>query len=964
MPKEYKCKDCDKIFYQKSHYDAHCSKKIPCLLKDKSFNEVLDEKVKAVEDKVKNVEEKLNSIKSSKKPKKSKNNKFEEIDYSYLRLPSNKVIFELKEHDNKNKTESKSNILKMIDRAHNILYNAENIEGEDALNDIMNLIFIKSIQNIISDKNEDGKIDLLNKTYYKKLYDDKELDEIFNYFKNLNNLSESDLGAIRDMNKNTDAIRQMGDILKTHPITKMIYSENNFLKAKKSPTIKLLLNDVINKINIKELENNEDVIGEIYEHIINGYVKKGSKLSQYFTPRKLMKLIINYKENDIINIISKINKKDKIKLYDSCMGTGGWVVTGYNMLKEKYNERLLLSGGEVKPSTFQYGLMNLILTLKKFPHDVRCESSLTHINNNKHHFIFTNPPFQTDKKFDQVKDNFKTDEYTKDNKIKLDDIYILKDNSPPIQFLELDLYKLEENGMCVIVLPYGELFFGSSYMENREYFMKNTNITDIILFEGGTFTHTGIKTCALIFQKDKTGTKEINFIKANKECTKLTNITIVTIDDINKEPVKSWYLRDYLKDEYIEELCNKMTNFEWVEFKDIFTLEKGQLQSSKVEEDENGEGVFINLSKNQQFKKIKSYNLDNENIFISNTAPLGLIQYYNGKCSYSDLLYHIKINKKYLDNIYIKYIYYFLQSIKNHIEYTYEKGACNKSLDIKNFNRMKFPIPSLEDQNKIIINISILEEDKTHLIKGIESNNNMRRMYMESIIKSASNKNINTIKILDEVTDIEYGERVTKEKDGDEEGLYPVYGGGDGTFYVNKYNREGNTCKIARFGMSEKNCVLLLKEKYFLHDNGFTIKSNTPILLDIYLWNYLLLIKSSIYNCSREMIQTSINLPKFKNINIPVPPIDFQHNMEIPLNNFDKIDEGLNNMLIQNEEYIKTAFLNSLDDYGNPSAFNIHKELSKCLEDNIDINHNNSNNTSKKSNVKKSKKTNTNTINA
>ncbi len=367
MPKEYKCKDCDKIFYQKSHYDAHCSKKIPCLLKDKSFNEVLDEKVKAVEDKVKNVEEKLNSIKSSKKPKKSKNNKFEEIDYSYLRLPSNKVIFELKEHDNKNKTESKSNILKMIDRAHNILYNAENIEGEDALNDIMNLIFIKSIQNIISDKNEDGKIDLLNKTYYKKLYDDKELDELFSYFQNLNNLSESDLGAIRDMNKNTDAIRQMGDILKTHPITKMIYSENNFLKAKKSPTIKLLLNDVINKINIKELENNEDVIGEIYEHIINGYVKKGSKLSQYFTPRKLMKLIINYKENDIINIISKINKKDKIKLYDSCMGTGGWVVTGYNMLKEKYNERLLLSGGEVKPSTFQYGLMNLILTLKKIP---------------------------------------------------------------------------------------------------------------------------------------------------------------------------------------------------------------------------------------------------------------------------------------------------------------------------------------------------------------------------------------------------------------------------------------------------------------------------------------------------------------------------------------------------------------------------------------------------------------------
>jgi len=46
------------------------------------------------------------------------------------------------------------------------------------------------------------------------------------------------------------------------------------------------------------------------------------------------------------------------------MGTGGWLVTAYNLFKEKYGDRILLSGGEVKSTTFQYGLMNLILTLK------------------------------------------------------------------------------------------------------------------------------------------------------------------------------------------------------------------------------------------------------------------------------------------------------------------------------------------------------------------------------------------------------------------------------------------------------------------------------------------------------------------------------------------------------------------------------------------------------------------------
>ena len=67
------------------------------------------------------------------------------------------------------------------------------------------------------------------------------------------------------------------------------------------------------------------------------------------------------------------------------------------------------------------------------------------------------------------------------------------------------------------------------------FFIKEINITDIILFEGGTFTHTGIKTCGLIFEKDKKGTKEINFIQANKECNILTKITTVLIDDIEKD---------------------------------------------------------------------------------------------------------------------------------------------------------------------------------------------------------------------------------------------------------------------------------------------------------------------------------------------------------------------------------------------------------------------------------------------
>ena len=52
------------------------------------------------------------------------------------------------------------------------------------------------------------------------------------------------------------------------------------------------------------------------------------------------------------------------------------------------------------------------------------------------------------------------------------------------------------------------------------------------------------------------------------------------------------------------------------------------------------------------------------------------------------------------------------------IEKTYEKGSCNQSLDEKNFNRMKIPIPPLEIQNKLISKLDS-SNDKVKYMKLI-----------------------------------------------------------------------------------------------------------------------------------------------------------------------------------------------------------------------------------------------------
>jgi restriction endonuclease S subunit len=92
-----------------------------------------------------------------------------------------------------------------------------------------------------------------------------------------------------------------------------------------------------------------------------------------------------------------------------------------------------------------------------------------------------------------------------------------------------------------------------------------------------------------------------------------------------------------------------------------------------------------------------------------------------------------------------------------------------------------------------------------------------------------------------------------------------------------------------------------------------------------YLYNHLKLIENIIFTYGRGSAQPALYENDVLKIKIPIPPLDYQNKMEQTLSNLDKLDEELNKMIQQNEDNIKTAFLNSLDDYGNPNGFNIDK---------------------------------------
>jgi len=295
--------------------------------------------------------------------------------------------------------------------------------------------------------------------------------------------------------------------------------------------------------------------------------------------------------------------------------------------------------------------------------------------------------------------------------------------------------KTNGSGKCMIYLAIGKYNVG----ETTIHFKANTlELTKYIYY----YLFNNLNKIELLFEG-------INQKSITDENFKLIKIPIPSIEvqeylinkfDIfensNKEIIKLIKnLKEFNKIK-LECLINK--EHELIKFGDMFDLIKGTIQSSKVVEEPDGDGVLINWSLYNKYKKISNNILDGNNLFISTKMPNGkdkgymVIKNYNGKCNYCDLMSLCKIKDDYKDNINIKYIYYYLLEKKEYIEDNYQKGCANKSLDIDEFNKMEIPIPSIEiqediinycDNNNIIIeNLNKTIEDNKKIMKDIINN--------------------------------------------------------------------------------------------------------------------------------------------------------------------------------------------------------------------------------------------------
>ena len=139
----------------------------------------------------------------------------------------------------------------------------------------------------------------------------------------------------------------------------------------------------------------------------------------------------------------------------------------------------------------------------------------------------------------------------------------------------------------------------------------------------------------------------------------------------------------------------------WLDISSFCKFERSKIQASK---NTPGEYPFISLS-------ISTHNVntldDSEHVFIS-AIPAGnrkmKVQYQNGKCSHSSLMFHCLLDTK---KIVPKYFYYYLHYNMNILN-EYVIGVQPK-FSYESFLSRKITLPTLEVQQDIIRRISILE---------------------------------------------------------------------------------------------------------------------------------------------------------------------------------------------------------------------------------------------------------------
>lgn len=313
-------------------------------------------------------------------------------------------------------------------------------------------------------------------------------------------------------------------------LVKEVFTDlNNYMKD--GVLIRQVVN-VLNEIDLTDFKVRH-AFNEIYETILKDLQSAG-KSGEFYTPRAVTDFVVKM-----------VNPKVGETIADFACGTGGFLVSALNHMKEEVsntssNEKLQKSFYGVEKKSLPYLLCttNMLLHDINEPQIIRGNSLEKNVRDyeecDKFDVILMNPPYGgTEKK--SVQQNFPTE---------------LRDSETADLFMVEILYRLKQNGRVGIVLPDGFLFgTDNTKLAIKKKLMDECNLHTIIRLPGSIFApYTSIATNLLFF--DKTGpTEDVWFYRMDipegyKAFSKTRPVELKHFNDV----IDWWNNRNEIKD--------------------------------------------------------------------------------------------------------------------------------------------------------------------------------------------------------------------------------------------------------------------------------------------------------------------------------------------------------------------------------------------------------------------------------
>jgi type I restriction-modification system DNA methylase subunit len=666
------------------------------------------------------------------------------------------------------------------------------------------------------------------------------------------------------------------DILSNHPTTKNIFLKGKGFDIEHKSTYKKLI-DKLNSLDLSQTEY--DVLGNAYEEVIQD-IMTGKVFGQFFTQPLVKKMMVK-----LIN--PQIHPDGKIDTCgDPTMGTGGFLITYLQYILQQATVKNIkpdwdfiktegLYGKEIEPDTYQLAVSNMLISSGHMFDQLDRGDSIRVPITRKFDNILANPPFG-------IK-GLKYNDFQ--SPLKSEYVPIKTDNAVSL-FIQAIIYMLNINGKCAVVLPDGQDLFSKTnktLIAVREYLMKTCNLKEIIYLPSGIFTYTSIKTCVFYFVKKIEGTDVLDVdikyskttqkeTKRNYKFSKTHQTTKVKFYDYNPyEDIKNLLVEvpidkivsnsyslnyaEYMKDEteqYQEGVVVK-TLGEVCKF-----LPKSKRKASYGEK--QGQYPFYTSSQTCS-KYCEEYDYEDECLIIGTGGNANIK--YSSKFSCSTDNFVIKINPGQS----VKYIYYYL-SINIEILQKGFVGVGLQHISKEYITNIKIPFPSLERQQEIVKYLDFIYE------KANKTSNEKIAELKQLNEYCLSNQKIfgeNVMKTLGEVCKVNQGTYI--KPDMKIQGEYPVYGGGNVSYYINQYNREDDII-VAKDGVSA-DCVRYETNKFFLNHHGWTLICKEQIIKK-YMFYYLQSIQSELLSIAKGTAQLGINQENFYKLKIPVPSLERQ----------------------------------------------------------------------------------------